>query len=178
MIVDFTPGNELEEVFVQAATDPAARVDFYRRLLASEIYVLTEDSALAGGASNRETGTTSTLVTWDGPTGPYVPLFSSRARVDEISKARERAFGYVAMRGQAAFALLAEKPRAAFLNPGFACGKQFSPEVIERLADAALPGPTGERPAVREGANGAKGVPESLSDSDKSQGSRPWWKLW
>ena len=98
MIDDFTPGNELEEVFVQAATDPAARVDFYRRLLASEIYVLTEDSALAGGASNRETSATSTLVTWDGPTGPYVPLFSSRARVDEISKARERAFGYVAMR--------------------------------------------------------------------------------
>ena len=177
VIVDFTPGNELEEVFVQAATDPAARVDFYRRLLASEVYVLTEDSALTGGASNRETSATSTLVTWDGPTGPYVPLFSSRARVDEISKARERAFGYVAMRGQAAFALLAEKPRAAFLNPGFACGKQFSPEVIERLADAALPGPTGEQPA-RPGANGSKGVPESVSDSDKSQGSRPWWKLW
>ena len=178
MIVEFTPGNELEEVFVRAASDPAARVDFYRRLLASEIYVLTEDSPLSGGESNRETAATSTLVTWEGPTGPYVPLFSSRARVDEISKARERAFGYVAMRGQAAFALLAEKPRAAFLNPGFACGKQFSPEIIERLADAALPGPTGERPAVREGANGSKGVPESMSDSDKSQGSRPWWKLW
>ena len=178
VIVEFTPGNELEEVFVQAATDPAARVDFYRRLLASEIYVLTEDSPLTGGESTRETTATAVLVTWEGPTGPYVPLFSSRARVDEISKARERAFGYVVMRGQAAFALLAEKPRAAFLNPGFACGKQFSPEVIERLADAALPQPTGERPTVREGSNGAKGVPESVSDSDKSQGSRPWWKIW
>ena len=81
-----------------------------------------------------------------------MPLFSSRARFDEISKARERAFGYVAMRGQAAFALLAEKPRAAFLNPGFACGKQFSPEVIERLADVALLGPTAARP----GANGSR----------------------
>ena len=37
MIVEFIPGNELEEVFVKAATDPGARVDFYRRLLASEI---------------------------------------------------------------------------------------------------------------------------------------------
>ena len=178
MIVEFIPSNELEEVFVRAASDPAARVDFYRRLLSSEIYVLTEESPLTGGEGSRETIATSALVTWEGPTGPYVPLFSSRARIDEISKARERSYGYVAMRGQAAFALLAEKPRAAFLNPGFACGKQFSPEVIERLADAALPGPTSERPAVREGSNGAKGVPESVSDSDKSQGSRPWWKIW
>jgi hypothetical protein len=179
VIVEFNPSNELEEVFVRAATDPAARAEFYRRLLASEVYVLTQETPLTSGESTRETGATSTLVTWEGPTGPYVPLFSSRARVDEIAKSRERAFGYVAMRGQAAFALLAEKPRAAFLNPGFACGKQFSPEVIERLADAALPAPTSERPTVREGGGAdGKAVPDSVSESDKSTGSKPWWKIW
>ena len=125
MIVEFTPGNELEEVFVRAAGDPAARVEFYRRLLSSEIYVLTEDTPVAGGEGNRETSATSTLVTWEGPTGPYVPLFSSRARVDEIAKSRERTFGYVAMRGQAAFALLAEKPRAAFLTGASRAASSF-----------------------------------------------------
>jgi hypothetical protein len=179
VIAEFTPGNELEEIFVRAATDPTARVEFYRRLLSSEIYVLTQEAPLASGESTRETSASSPPITWEGPTGPYVPLFSSRARVDEISKSRERALGYVAMRGQAAFALLAEKPRAAFLNPGFACGKQFTPEVIERLADAALPSPTGERPVTRDGGAGdGKGVPESLSESDKAHGSRPWWKIW
>jgi hypothetical protein len=178
VIVEFTPGNELEEVFVRAATDPAARMEFYRRLLASEIYVLTEESPLADGAGNRETSTTAGLITWEGPSGPYVPLFSSRARVDEISKSRERAFGFAAMRGQAAFALLAEKPRAAFLNPGFACGKQFSPEVIERLKDAALPAATGERAAARDTTTDGKAVPDAVSDADKSQGSKPWWKIW
>jgi hypothetical protein len=46
-----------------------------------------------------------------------VPLFSSRARVDEIARLRERTYGFVALPGKAAFARLAKEKRAAFLNP-------------------------------------------------------------
>ena len=50
MIVDFTPANDLEQTLVRAATDPAARPEFYRRLLAAELYILTEETGARGRA--------------------------------------------------------------------------------------------------------------------------------
>ena len=60
---------------------------------------------------------------------------SRRARASTRSGAcARRSYGFVALTGKAAFARLAKEKRAAFLNPGFACGKQFVPDVIDRLA--------------------------------------------
>jgi hypothetical protein len=167
VIAEFTPANDLEETLVRAATEPAARPEFYRRLLAAELYVLTAETPLSEGQTSKpapgEADTDAAFISWESPAGPYVPLFSSRARVDEIARLRERTYGFVAMSGKAAFARLAKEKRAAFLNPGFACGKQFVPDVIDRLAGgekavpAATPEPVGE-------------------ESDKQ--SRPWWKIW
>src|SRR5262245_34788511 len=134
MIVDFTPANDLEETLVRAATDPSARPEFYRRLLAAELFILTEEGRLADGQTSKPAAADAAFITWESPKGPYVPLFSSRERVDEIAKLRERSYGFVALAGKAAFARLAAEKRAAFLNPGFASGKQFVPDVIERLA--------------------------------------------
>jgi hypothetical protein len=98
-----------------------------------------------------------------------VPLFSSRARVDEIGRARERSYRFVALSGKAAFARLAHEKRAAFLNPGFACGKQFVPDVIDRLSGgekAVPPAGAGEHTPAPEGGPG---------EGDRH---KPWWKIW
>jgi hypothetical protein len=49
VIVEFTPANDLEETLVRAATDPKARPEFYRRLLAAELFLLTDEAKLVQG---------------------------------------------------------------------------------------------------------------------------------
>ena len=169
MIVDFTPANDLEETLVRAATDPAARPEFYRRLLAAELYILTEEGRLEDGQTSKPAAADAALITWESPSGPYVPLFSSRARVDEIGRLRERSYGFVALTGKAAFARLAKEKRAAFLNPGFACGKQFVPDVIDRLAG-------GEKAVPAAGA-GEHAAPDPI-EGEGEKHSKPWWKIW
>jgi hypothetical protein len=169
VIVEFKPANELEETLVRAATDAAARPEFYRRLLAAEIYVLTEEGRAAEGVTSKPAAADAAFITWESPNGPYVPLFSSRGRVDEIARLRERTYGFVALTGKALFARLAQEKRAAFLNPGFACGKQFVRDVIDRLAG-------GEKAVPPAGATGGSG-PEPIGEGAESK-SRPWWKIW
>ncbi len=169
MIVEFTPANDLEETLVRAASDPAARPEFYRRLLAAELYVLTEEAGAAEGQTSKPATADAAFITWSSPSGAYVPLFSSRARVDEIARLRERTYGFVALPGKTLFARLAPDKCAAFLNPGFACGKQFVPDVIERLAggEKAVP---------------AAGAAESAAHHEIAGGEgekhKPWWKIW
>jgi hypothetical protein len=167
VIVDFTPANDLEETLVRAATEPAARPEFYRRLLAAELYVLTDETGLTDAETSKPAAPDAKLITWESPSGPYVPLFSSRARVDEIGRLRERSYGFLALPGKAAFARLAQGKHAAFLNPGFACGKQFVPDVIDRLAG-------GEKAVPKADASDA---PEAIEGEGEKQ-SKPWWKIW
>jgi len=166
VIAEFKPATDLEETLVRAATDPAARPEFYRRLLAAELYVLTDETHAANGETSKPAAADAAFITWTSPSGPYVPLFSSRARVDEIARLRERTYGFVALSGKAAFARLAQEKRAAFLNPGFTSGKQFVPDVVERLAggEKAVP---------------AAGAPVSVSSGGESEKhGKPWWKIW
>ena len=168
MIAEFTPANDLEETLVRAATDAAARPEFYRRLLSAELFILTEEAREVEGQTSKEAAADAAFIAWESPSGPYVPLFSSRARVDEIARLRERTYGFVALTGRAAFARLAQEKRAAFLNPGFACGKQFVPDVIDRLAggDKAVP------------QAGAAETSQAEGEGDAEKQSKPWWKIW
>ena len=170
MIVDFTPANDVEETLVRAATDPKARPEFYRRLLAAELFLLTDEAKLVDGETSRPAAADAKLATWGSPSGPYVPVFSSRARVDEIGRVRERSYGFIALSGKAAFARLAQEKQAAFLNPGFACGKQFSRDVIDRLAG-------GEKAVPQAGAGDHTPGPELIEGEGEKQ-SKPWWKIW
>jgi type III secretion system (T3SS) SseB-like protein len=170
VIVEFTPANDLEQTLVRAATDPAARPEFYRRLLAAELYVLTEDARASDGQTSKPAGADAKFITWESPSGAYVPLFSSRERVDEIARLRERAYGFVAMSGKAAFARLAQEKRAAFLNPGFACGKQFVPDVVDRLA--------GGEKAVPQRDTAEVASPPEATEGEAEKLSKPWWKIW
>ena len=83
---------------------------------------------------------------------------------------RERSYGYLALSGKAAFVRLAQEKQAAFLNPGFACGKQFVRDVIDRLAG-------GEKAVPKAGAADGTPAPEPIEE-DGEKSSKPWWKIW
>ena len=169
MIVDFTPANDLEQTLVRAATDPAARAGVLPAPARRRALHHHRGGAPRGRADLEARGRRRGAHHLGVTDGPYVPLFSGRARVDEIGRLRERSYGFVALTGKAAFARLAKEKRAAFLNPGFACGKQFVPDVIDRLAG-------GEKAVPAAGA-GEHAAPDRI-EGEGEKHSKPWWKIW
>jgi hypothetical protein len=144
---DFTPENPLEAALVSAASDPAARPAFYRALLDAQLFFLTPPGPRPDERSTRPPGSKLSLVQWKGPEGDYIPLFTSRARLDQIASQIGGAYGFVALSGKAAFGLLAQRPMGAMLNPGLRYGKELSPSEIARLATGKL---AGAEPTVLE----------------------------
>ena len=119
MIVDFTPGERfLEETLVRAATDPAARPEFHRRLLAAEL--LPPDGGDRGsptGRRRRQGASGREALHLGVAQRPFTFRCSRRARAStRLGGLRERSYGFLALSGKAAFARLAQEKQAAFLN--------------------------------------------------------------
>ena len=133
---DFVPGNDLEEALVRAATDPAARSEFYRRVIEGELLFLTPDPP--GATSAPSAGSMVNLLSWEGPAGSFVPCFSSPARVREVVEKMGDPGSYLALPGRSAFQMLAQIPAEAFLNPGLGYGKRFVPKEIRKIADGTI----------------------------------------
>lgn len=135
MAAEFVPANELEKALLAAHGSPAARPAFFQTLLTSDVFFLTPQAPATEGARTLAADTEVSFLLFDGPNGPYVPFFSSRARVEEVVQKMKSTLGFLGLAGRDAFGLLAQRGGPAVLNPGFACGKQFVPEEIRRLAD-------------------------------------------
>jgi hypothetical protein len=134
----FAPQNALEKALMEAAADAAARPAFYRILLESPLFFLTPEETVKAGKTVLEPGEQLQLVHWRGKDGPFVPFFSSMARVREASAKAGVTFGCLSIPGSEAFRLLAQQPTEAFLNPGLLFGKQFLPEEIRFLAQVTM----------------------------------------
>ncbi len=154
----FTPTNRLEELLVLAATEPAARPDFYRELLASTVYVITPDKPATESVTVLAAGTTFKLVSWQGESGPIVPIFSSRERLEETARAGGEAIGVLGITGKALFEVLTQQPQTAVLNPGLACGKELTPDEVRRLADGSI-FTAGERREIKKATQVLLGQP-------------------
>jgi hypothetical protein len=137
-VPEFVPNNRLEELLVRAATDPAARPDFYRELLRSTLYVLTPDTPAAETKTTLPKGTRVALVQWQAASGLITPIFSSMGRVEELAQRSGHPEGCLGMEGERLFELLAQSPEAAVLNPGLAYGKELTPTEIRGLADGSI----------------------------------------
>jgi hypothetical protein len=143
----FQPTNELEQVLVRAATDPTARPAFYRKLLASQLFFLTPAASVGDQTKVAQSGEQVELISWGDSDGSFLPIFSSRERItqaiaglaDTMGK-RVPAYACLSALGQAAFAMLAQAPTQAVLNPGLPFAKQFAVEEIRALADGSLLG--------------------------------------
>ncbi len=129
----FKPENDLEVLFVDAATDASKRVAFYRRLLEATLLVAHDGSASARGslkAARREPA--FRLLEINGI--PHCPVFTSTAR----AAAQGHGEGY--FHQVRARALMESLPGVPFvLNPGSSPSKVFSREEIAALLEGRLP---------------------------------------
>mgnify|MGYP003111808593 CR=1 FL=1 len=130
--MDEFPRNDIEHALQAAASDPAARAEFFEKLLDSRIYVI-------GYIPNRPTngniaisaGDTLSLEHWTGENGQsYIPFFTS---LEALQSAVDRKVGYLSFKGRELFD--STRGSQLVLNPGDAQCKAFRPDEVERLLD-------------------------------------------
>jgi hypothetical protein len=137
--------DELEQAVRLAAADPAARPDFYARLMRSTVFVITPEVPAEERSHTAEAGEKVAIVHWQKTDGTaYIPFFSS---VDSLSRSINEVSGYLGVPAPALF----EMTRGAHLalNPG-GYGKEFTPAEVEGLLTNGLPGPVETHVVERE----------------------------
>src|ERR1700722_6067574 len=126
----FISENELERALVKAAKGPASAPDFYRLLLESDLLVMgtvvgqeaaTEKFTLAPGDKIN-------LVTGVRNGGPFLPVFSSLARMQDYVKQESK---FLRVNGRALLDLTRGAP--IILNPASEYGKEFAPDDVARV---------------------------------------------
>jgi hypothetical protein len=120
-------GLTLETLVQKAATEPAYRAEFYKRLLSDELVVLTEKSGLPEGNQTLEQDTNVNIVSYaDGK----IPVFTSTERIFDKSVIKEQV-EYMQMKGENLFGLA--KGATFLLNPYSDYGKELLPDEVERM---------------------------------------------
>jgi hypothetical protein len=140
-----TDASPLERALRLAATDPAARPDFYRQLLEAEVFVIGDASPRPEGAWTAQEGESISLQHWTKPDGTVVlPFFSSLAA---LQRALDEEVTYYQLPARA----LLEMTQGAtlVLDPRSEFGKEFVPGEIVALLSGGLTRPA-ERRVIEE----------------------------
>jgi hypothetical protein len=126
-----TSASPLERALRLAATDPAARPDFYRQLLEAEVFVIGDADPRPAGAWTAQEGDSISLQHWQKPDGTAVlPFFSS---LQALQRALDHEVTYYQLPARA----LLEMTQGAtlVLDPRSDYGKEFAPgEIVALLA--------------------------------------------
>ncbi len=135
-MADFAPENALEETLAASAAS-ASRADFYRALLAADLYVLGAAQQLGGEQ-------TLSLRQWEieGRQGEdlqiedlhVLPVFSSLERLQAFINEES---SYIRIKTRLLLELLGPDV-TLLLNPGSAYGAELSPAVVRALRDGSL----------------------------------------
>lgn len=131
----FEPQNPLEQSFMKAATDPAARPQFYKDLIESEIYILQEGAPPTQNAEHQRLseGTQIQIRNVEMGGKQYVPFYSSLKRFSSNLTSQSM---YLRMKALDFFSL--SKGAALVLNPGSEYGKEFLPEEAASILDGSI----------------------------------------
>jgi hypothetical protein len=130
----FEPVNDLEKSLMNAATNPAARPQFSRDILDSDIYIINaRDDQLNIQNNVLQAGSQLNIQSFERNGQSWLPIFTSLQHLREYIRAD---VNYLQMRGRDFF----EITRGAYvmLNPGFPCGKEFFPEEIQQMLDRSI----------------------------------------
>ena len=137
--VTFTPSNPLEESLVKAAHDPAHRPQFYRDLLASDIFLIHQGPP-PDRPGTHVAGEGERLIirplSLDGK--EYLPIFSSLAALQAVLSEQ---VSYVALNAAAFFKMTTGAD--VVLNPGSDYGKELTKDEIAGLLDGSIWKPPG-----------------------------------
>jgi len=130
----FEPQNVLEKSLVKAAADPAHRPQFYRDLVASDLFVIEHgDRSMTGGHRVLEEGMGLQIVNieWEGR--PYIPVFTSLPRLEAMIGEKS---SYIAI--NALEFMKITLGAELMLNPGADYGKALTKEEIASIVDGSL----------------------------------------
>jgi hypothetical protein len=118
------PLNPLERSLVAAATDPAARPQFYRDLASSDLFVIQEPDTPPQQLNIRPIEVNG---------HDCLPVFSSLGRLQRFI---DREVGYAGM--NALEFMKITRGAHLLLNPGSDYGKEFLPEEIASILDGSI----------------------------------------
>src|SRR3546814_4440607 len=97
--------NDLEVALARAATEPADRPEFYRVLLASEVFVLGHTESKGEGRVTVPSGEKLSIVNWEKADGtPVIPFFAS---LEALRRAIKEEQSYVALPARSLFEVTA-----------------------------------------------------------------------
>ena len=130
----FIAENELEKALVEAVKTPSSAPNFYRLLLESDLLVMgtAEGREEAQEQFSLAPGSNLKLVTGLKEGSPYLPVFSSLARMQEFVTQESK---YLSVNGRALLELTRGGP--IILNPASQYGKELSPLEIQQLLDGS-----------------------------------------
>jgi SseB protein C-terminal domain/SseB protein N-terminal domain len=134
----FVPENALESALMHAAKDAAARPEFYRLLLESDLLVLGRVARATPGTDGPTVlpGDSLQIVSAEINGRTSHPVFSSTTRLQTYIREQQN---FLTLKGRALFEAT---PGASFvLNPGSDYGKELPPTEIMRLLDPKATAP-------------------------------------
>jgi hypothetical protein len=122
----------LETLLQKAATEPAYRAEFYKRLLSDELVVITEKSGLSEGNQTLQQDTKVNIVSYsDGK----IPVFTSTERIFDKGIIKEQV-EYLQMKGENLFGLA--RGATFLLNPYSDYGKELLPDEVEKMLSGKI----------------------------------------
>lgn len=122
----------LEQLLQKAASEPAYRAEFYKRLLTDEVVVITQNSNLKEGDQILQQDTAVNIVSF--PDG-RIPVFTSTDRIFDKGVIKEQV-EYMQMKGENLCRLA--HGATFLLNPYSDYGKELLPDEIERLLNGTI----------------------------------------
>lgn len=126
--------ERLEAALATATSDPAARPEFYRILLESEIYVPGSSNTPVGDSHLLPAGASLALAKWKKTDGTeFIPFFASVRTLELALKEPTR---YVAMPARALFEMT--RGTSLIINPTSENAKEFLPNEIEALLETGV----------------------------------------
>jgi hypothetical protein len=131
----FFPENRLEALLMQAANDPATRPEFYKELLAADLFVLIIPGNRPHGKYIAESGDTLSIKGIDVQGRKLIPVFTSERRLREYIQAQDN---LAVLNGHALLSMIAAQNEAVVLNPASSYGKEFTQNEIASLLDGSI----------------------------------------
>jgi hypothetical protein len=128
----------VEALLVRAASDPAVLPELYDKVLASDLFLIMPEPPPQAGPQHLTAGTSIELVHGKGPSGAFLPMFSSLRSLKAWSG--DKRYAYLVMNGREAFGLVAEGSVAVILDPGRPHEHTLAPSDVQLLAEGIHPG--------------------------------------
>ena len=131
----FFPENRLEALLMQAANDPGARPEFYKELLAADLFVLIAPGNRPQGRYVAQEGETLSIKGINVEGRKLIPVFTAERRLQEYIQAQDH---LAKLNGRALLSMIVAQNNGIVLNPASSYGKEFTPQEFVSLVNGSL----------------------------------------